>query len=173
MLKKTVTYVDFNGDEVTEDLYFHLSKAEIVALELSEKGGLSEQLKRIVAAEDGKAIISEFKNILLSSYGKRSEDGKRFIKNQAIREEFESSEAYSTIFMELVMDAGVAAQFVKGIVPTDLAEEAAKVVAGPVAVPDPTPEPRTITRAELVAMPKTELEALDAQIASGEVKVLD
>lgn len=171
MLKKTVTYVDFNGDQVTEDLYFHLSKAEIVELELSQKGGLSEQLKRIVESEDGKAIISEFKNILLSSYGKRSEDGKRFIKTQALRDEFESSEAYSTIFMELVTDAGVAAEFVQGIIPNDLAEEAAKVAAGPVAVPDP--EPRTITRAELVAMPKAELDALDAQIASGEVKVLD
>lgn len=173
MLKKTVTYKDFNDEEVTEDLYFHLSKAELVELELSHKGGLTEQLKRILEAEDGKAIVTEFKNILLSSYGQRSEDGKRFIKNQALRDEFESSEAYSTIFIELVTDAEEAARFIQGIIPVDLAEEAAKVAAGPVAVPDSDPEPRTITQAELVAMSKEDLEALNPQIASGEVKVLE
>ena len=83
MLKKTITYEDFNGDKVSEDFFFHLSKAELVELELSHKGGLSEALKRIVESEDGKAIIAEFKNIILSSYGQRSDDGKRFVKNQA------------------------------------------------------------------------------------------
>lgn len=170
MLKKTITYVDFNDEEVTEDFYFHLSKAELVELELSFQGGLTEQLKRIMDANDGKAIIAEFKNIILSSYGQRSSDGKRFVKTQALREEFESTEAYSTIFMELVTDAAAAAAFVQGIIPADLAEEAAKVVAGPVAVPDPSPEPRTLTQAELVAMPKEEL---DAKLASGEVKIAE
>ena len=69
MLKKTITYEDFNGDTVSEDFFFHLSKAELVELELSHEGGLSEALKRIVEAEDGKGIIAEFKNIILSSYG--------------------------------------------------------------------------------------------------------
>ena len=140
MLKKSITYVDFNGDETTEEFYFHMSKAELVELELSYQGGLTEQLKRILDAEDAKAIISEFKNIILSSYGQRSSDGKRFVKTQALRDEFESTEAYSTLFMELVTDAEKAAEFVQGIIPSDLAEEAAKVAAGPVAVPDPEPE---------------------------------
>lgn len=139
MLKKSITYVDFNGDETTEEFYFHMSKAELVELELSYQGGLTEQLKRILDAEDSKAIISEFKNIILSSYGQRSSDGKRFVKTQALRDEFESTEAYSTLFMELVTDAEKAAEFVQGIIPSDLAEEAAKV-ARPVAVPDPEPE---------------------------------
>ena len=87
MLKKTITYEDFNGEEVSEDFFFHLSKAELVELELSHEGGLSESLQRIVAAQDGKSIIAEFKNILLTSYGQKSADGKRFIKNQQLREE--------------------------------------------------------------------------------------
>ena len=78
-------------ERISEDFFFHLSKAELVELELSHKGGLSESLKRIVEAEDGKAIIAEFKNIILTAYGKQSDDGKRFIKNQELREEFESS----------------------------------------------------------------------------------
>ena len=139
MLKKSITYTDFNGDETTEDFYFHMSKAELVELELSYRGGLTEQLKKILDAEDGKAIISEFKKIILGAYGQRSPDGKRFVKTQAIRDEFESTEAYSTLFMELVTDAERAAEFIQGIIPSDLAEEAAKV-AGPVAVPDPEPE---------------------------------
>lgn len=141
MLKKTITYTDFNDEEVSEDFFFHLSKAELVELELSHPGGLSAALERIVAAEDGKAIISEFKNIILGSYGQKSLDGRRFVKNSQIREEFESSEAYSTLFMELVMDADAAANFINGIIPQGMAEDAAKVTA---LAPVPNPEPEKI-----------------------------
>jgi hypothetical protein len=82
VLKKRITYEDFNGEEVTEELYFNLSKAELVELELSRPGGMQEHLQKIVESEDGKAIITEFKELILMSYGQRSEDGKRFIKNQ-------------------------------------------------------------------------------------------
>lgn len=173
MLKKTITYVDFNGDEVSEDFFFHLSKAELVELELSHKGGLTEQLKRIVEAEDGKAIITEFKKIILGAYGERSSDGKRFIKNQALRDEFESTEAYSTLFMELVTDAEKAAEFVQGIIPKDLADEAAKVVSAVPDLPEESTEPKKVTRAEMVQMPMEELEKIKAQIASGEAVLLD
>lgn len=117
MLKKSITYDDYSGGTFTEDFYFNLSKAELVELELSYEGGLSESLKRIVASEDGAQIIKEFKNIILKSYGKRSEDGKRFIKNQQMRDEFESTEAYSVLFVELVTDADAASEFVRGIMP--------------------------------------------------------
>lgn len=139
MLKKTITWEDFNGEQVSEDFFFHLSKAELVELELSHEGGLEAAIKRIAAANDGKAIIAEFKNIILGAYGQRSPDGRRFIKNQAIRDEFESTEAYSTLFMELVTDAGKAAEFVRGVVPKDLAEEVAKV-ASLTPVPPETPQ---------------------------------
>lgn len=173
MLKKTITYQDFNNDSVTEDFYFHMSKAELVELELSYQGGLTEQLKRIMDAQDGQAIIAEFKKIILGSYGQRSPDGKRFIKTQTLREEFESTEAYSTLFMELVTDAQKAAEFVQGIIPADLAEEAAKV-AGPVAVPDPEPsEPRKVTQAEMVAMPAEELVKVQQQLNSGEAVMVE
>jgi hypothetical protein len=146
MLKKTITYKNFNDEEVSEDFFFHLSKAELVELEMSYKGGLTEQIQRIAKAQDGKAIIAEFKNIILGSYGERSADGRRFIKNKALRDEFESTEAYSTLFMELVTDAEKAAEFVRGVIPSDLAEEAAKVVSADldlVKEPDPQIEPAT------------------------------
>jgi hypothetical protein len=123
VLKKTITYTDFNDEEVSEDFFFHLSKAELVELELSHQGGLSAALERIVAAEDGKAIIAEFKGIILGSYGQKSLDGRRFVKNAQLREEFESSEAYSVLFMELVTDTDAAIEFVNGIIPQGMEEE--------------------------------------------------
>lgn len=180
MLKKTIKYTDFNGDEVSEDHFFHLSKAELVELEMSEKGGLSEVLQRIIDAEDGKRIIAEFKKIVLGAYGQRSEDGRRFVKNQTLRDEFESSEAYSTLFMELVTDAGKAAEFVNGIVPQGLADDAAKIVGADLAVvptpePEPTPvvEPIMVTRAAITEMDQTELEALGERLATGQAKLVD
>ena len=128
-------------------------------------------MQKIVEAEDGKSIIAEFKNIILGAYGKRSEDGKRFIKNQALREEFESTEAYSTLFMELVTDAEVAAEFINGVIPQGMAEEAAKLTNAPALTPVPASEPKIVTRAEVTEMSQEELAKLGPRITSGEIKL--
>lgn len=120
MIKKTVEYVDFNGEQQKEDFYFNLSKAEIAEMELSQNGGLSTHIKKITEAKNSKELITIFKEILIRSIGRRSEDGKRFIKNDTIREEFISSEAYSTIFMELAFDEQAAVEFMHGVVPAGL-----------------------------------------------------
>lgn len=126
MLKKSVTYTDYNGVERTEDFYFNLSKAELMEMELSTTGGLAEMIQKIVAAQDGPAIIKLFKELVLKAYGEKSPDGKRFIKSAEIAEAFSQTEAYSDIFMELATDADAAAKFVNGILPADMAKEAAK-----------------------------------------------
>ena len=176
MLKKTITYTDFNGEEVSEDFFFHLSKAELVELEMSHKGGLSEALERIIAAEDNKSIIAEFKNIILAAYGKRSEDGKRFIKTQEIRDEFVSTEAYSTLFMELVTDTNAAVVFVNGVIPQDMVVEAAKIAQTqePQEPAIVTPlKPKLVNRQELMSMPQDDLTRLGEQIQAGEVELVD
>ena len=117
MLKKTITYTDYNDVERTEDFYFNLTKAEIMEMELSTTGGLAEMITRIVAAKDAPAIIKVFKDLVLKAYGVKSADGKRFIKSDEIREEFAQTEAYSILFMELATDADAAAKFVNAIVP--------------------------------------------------------
>lgn len=117
MLKETITYTDYNGVERTEDHYFNLTKAEIMEMELSTTGGLSEMITRIVAAKDAPAIIKIFKDLILKAYGIKSPDGKRFIKSPEICEEFAQTEAYSILFMRLATDADAAAKFVNGIVP--------------------------------------------------------
>lgn len=121
MLKETISYVDYNGTNRTEDYYFNLNKAEIIELESSESGGLSAMLEDVVKSNNSKTIISIFKKIILKAYGKKSEDGKRFIKNASLREEFEQSEAYSELFMKLATNAEAAAAFVNGIIPKDVA----------------------------------------------------
>jgi hypothetical protein len=177
VLKKTITYEDFDGNEVSEDFFFHLSKAELVELEMSHKGGLSEALQRIVAAEDGKAIIAEFKNIILKSYGKRSEDGRHFTKNQQLRDEFESTEAYSTLFMELVTNTDAAVEFINGVIPAGMIREAEQVARNDrpelTPVPEQKKEPRVLTVAEFLELPSEEMQALRAQFLTGEAKLVD
>ena len=123
MLKKTITYTDFNGNERTEDFYFNLTKAEVMEMEMSTTGGMAEMIQRIVAAQDAPAIIKIFKDLVLKAYGQKSPDGKRFVKNNELREEFAQTEAYSQLFMELATDADAAAKFVNGIMPADLVQQ--------------------------------------------------
>ena len=117
MLKLTRTYNDYNGMSRTEDFYFNLTQAEVTEMELSVDGGLVERINRIVAAKDGKQIIAVFKDVILRAYGEKSPDGKRFIKNQELRDAFAQTEAYSDLFMELATDAEAAARFINGIIP--------------------------------------------------------
>lgn len=124
MIKKTFVYTDYNGVERTEDHYFNLNKAEVMEMEMSTKGGLAETIQRIIAAQDAPAIIKVFKDLIRKSYGVKSTDGKRFIKSDELWEEFEQTEAYSMLFMELATDADAAANFINNIVPADLNQPA-------------------------------------------------
>lgn len=124
MIKKTIAYTDYNDIERKEDFYFNLTKAEVMELEMSTQGGLAEMIQRIVAAQDQPAIIKVFKELIIKAYGVKSPDGKKFIKNQEVVDDFVQTEAFSELFMELATDADAAAKFVNGIVPANLAEQA-------------------------------------------------
>lgn len=119
MLKKTITYNDYNGVERTEDFYFNLTKAEIMEMEMGTAGGMAEMIERIVKAQDAPSIINIFKKIILKAYGEKSADGRRFMKSDEISEGFAQTEAYSILFMELATDADAASAFVNGVVPAD------------------------------------------------------
>ena len=117
MIKKTMTYTDYNGVTRTEDFYFNLTKAEVAEMEMSTAGGLAEMIQRVVDANDAPAIIKIFKELVLKAYGEKSPDGKRFVKSEEISTAFSQTEAYSDLFMELATDADAAAKFVNGIIP--------------------------------------------------------
>lgn len=123
MLKKEITYTDYNGVERTEDFYFNLSKAELAEMELSVEGGLSDQIKAIVNAKDVPSVVKIFKKIILKAYGEKSADGKRFVKSSEISEGFEQTEAYSVLFMELIGNPDYAAKFITQMIPADLSKQ--------------------------------------------------
>lgn len=127
MYKKTLEYEDFNGDKVKEDLYFNLSKAELLEMNFRAKGGLKNYIEAIINARDTETLTDIFKTLLLKSYGVKSPDGRRFMKNEQIREEFECSIPYDILFTTLATDAKEAADFVNGILPKELVEEMEKV----------------------------------------------
>lgn len=127
MLKKTMTYTDFNGETRKEDFFFNLTRAEVTELELSENGGLSEKIKRITESKDVPEILRIFKNLILKSYGVISPDGKRFIKSPELSEEFSQTEAYSDLFMELAQNSDSAAAFVNGIMPQNIQTSSASL----------------------------------------------
>lgn len=117
MLKKTVTYTDYDGTERTEDFYFNFSKSELMEMELSVDGGLKNRLERIIKANDQVQIMKEFKDIIIKSYGEKSADGKRFIKSPELSEAFMQTGAYDQIFMEICTNEKAAVEFVDAIMP--------------------------------------------------------
>lgn len=119
MLKKTITYIDFNGTERTEDHYFNLMKSECVEMMTSVNGDFEEMINQIIASKNGTVIMKTFKDIIMKSYGIKSLDGKRFEKSEEISKAFAETEAYSVLFMELCTNAEAAAKFVNGILPSN------------------------------------------------------
>lgn len=129
MIKETITYVDYNDNERTEDFYFNLTKAEITKMELSVKGGLTGMINRIIATQDTPAIIEIFEDLIKRSYGVKTPDGRGFRKTAEDLEAFMATEAYSQLFMKLATDSDAASRFVNGIIPADMAKQVAAEAA--------------------------------------------
>lgn len=120
MYVKEVEYTDFNGVARKERFYFNLTKAEILDMELGKTGGFTEYIKKVIEAQDTPTLMTLFKSLLLKSYGVKSDDGRRFIKNDQVREEFEQTQAFSDLYMMLALDDNEASKFVNGIMPADM-----------------------------------------------------
>lgn len=119
MIKKTITYTDYNGNQRTESFWFNLTKAEVTRMEMSVQGGMAEMIDRIIDAQDAPSLISTFETMIQKSYGVKTPDGRGFVKRSEDLEAFMATEAYSELFMELVTNATAAAEFVNGIMPND------------------------------------------------------
>lgn len=116
MFKHTIKYTDYNGVEREEQFFFNLSKAELMEMELSTQAGVDEMIRMMIATNDNAKIMQIFKDLILKSYGIKSEDGRRFIKNQQLRDDFEQSEAYSEFFMSLLQDGELQNKFINGVI---------------------------------------------------------
>lgn len=126
MLKKTIEYTDYNGVERKEDFWFHLSKAELLEMEMGTTGGFAEMINKVIAAQDVPTLIKIFKELVLKAYGEKSADGKRFVKSEEISTAFSQTEAYSDLFMELATNDVAAADFIKGVIPSDIDVDSAQ-----------------------------------------------
>lgn len=137
MLKKTITYTDYDGNKRTEDFLFNLNKAEMIKfMTTTGEYTLDKVIEKLSKERNGKKIMEIFESLLKLSYGEKSLDGRRFIKSDEIWENFESTEAYSTLFVELVSDAKKASSFINAVIPKDVAEEIAKELSkNPDAIP--------------------------------------
>ena len=120
MFKETLTYTNYNDEEVTEDVYFNLSKAELLEMNFEAKGGLEKYLQSIINARDVQTLAKLFKELLLRSYGVKDPEGRKFIKSEDLRKDFECSIPYEILYTRYSTNAEAAAKFVNGIMPADL-----------------------------------------------------
>lgn len=127
MYSEIVNYTDYNGVERKEEIFFNLTKAELLEMEMGIVGGFNAMVQRAIDAQDQPTLIATFKDLLLKSVGVKSADGRRFIKNDEVRADFKETEAYSILFMKYATDAEAASKFINGIVPKDLSQDAQEI----------------------------------------------
>ena len=124
MYKTVVTFENYDGEQRQMEVMCALTEAEVVELEVSWDGGLKSVLEKIIQEKDQKRMVEMMKMLITKSYGKKSIDGNKFIKNQEVLDDFMQTPAYSELFMLLSTDAEEASKFVNGIIPKKLAERA-------------------------------------------------
>lgn len=128
MLRKTITYVDFNDEKRTEDFYFNLTKTELAELDIDAGGNLVNMLTRMARNQDGVGMAKFLKEMIVRSYGEKSDDGKYFEKGDGFAngKRFTQTAAFDVLFTEILTDpSGEAIQsFLYGIIPADIAAQA-------------------------------------------------
>lgn len=126
MLKKTITCEDFEGNTYTEDYYFHMSKSELAELDMGKKGGFAKYaiaLAKEDTDESRAEILKIYKDLILNSYGKISADSHQFIKSPELSRSFAQTNAFDTLYMELIQKPGAIEEFFKGLMPKDVQEK--------------------------------------------------
>ena len=117
MLKKTISYTDFDGNDRSEEFYFNLTKAELLGLNFAPKGGLENTIRAIMLEEENFRLYDMFTDIVKKAYGEKSVDGKRFVKTKEMSDGFEQTPAFSELIVELITVEGAAESFINGIMP--------------------------------------------------------
>lgn len=122
MLEKKIKFTDYLGNEREETWFFNLSDAELTEWELSQAGGLTKMIEKISETQDVPKLIALYKELILKTVGKLDADGRRFRKNDEIKQEFMETGAYSELYMELATTEGAGAAFINGLVSDKLRE---------------------------------------------------
>lgn len=122
MLKKTMTFTDYEGNERTEDHYFNLTKSECLKMEMSTNGGMTKLITKLIQTQNMPEVMKIFENILAQSYGEKSLDGRQFIKSPELFTAFAQTPAYDQLFFTLCTDADEAAKFINAIIPNEVVQ---------------------------------------------------
>ena len=155
MIEKLIGYEDFNGTAQAEIHYFHLSKVELIEMEVQYDGGFSEYLRKVADGGNAALLLATIKDFVGKSYGVRSEDGRKFTKSPELTTEFLASPAYEALFLELVENGDAIGEFLIGVMPKDLMEDPdvqrhlAELKSETVELPEK--EPKDMSREELLA----------------------
>lgn len=128
MYKKTIKYVDYDGNERTEDFYFNLTETELTEYQYSEPGGMLALIEKVVNTNEYTKLIPLWKKIILMAYGEKSPDGRRFIKSEELSTAFSQTEAYNVMFMEFAQNAEAASEFVNAVLPKSINEKEAQTL---------------------------------------------
>lgn len=163
MLKQPLTYKDFNGDTVTNDFYFNLTKTEVIELQVYYKDGPDVWLANVTKSNDNQAILAEFKRLILLAYGEKSADGERFVKSDELREAFKYTAAFDHLFMKMFLEPKFAAEFITALMPDDLDEVGEKLAAM-----DAAEMAKEVEKAQKKAEKKAEKQAVIDAIAKDE-----
>ena len=147
MFSRTFTYTGYDGKPHTDTWWFNLSEAELYEMELSKIGGVNGMMNRLLREEKPGEIVKMFKEIILGAVGERSADGRKFLKNEEIRQDFYQSKAYSDLFVELVSSGEALSTFLRGAIPEDVRlkleaadKEAAEAAPEQIVMPLPVKE---------------------------------
>lgn len=161
MVRKDIPYEDYEGNEQVETAWFNLTKAEVLKMDITEEGGLYGMMRKAVDSSNSEEILRVFENLISKSYGQRSSDGKKFIKNDVLREEFLCSEAYSELFIELSTNVESAVQFFAGIMPKGMNDVIEKILSQKDISQE---EMSAMMNAEMVKLGKAEPESATADV---------
>lgn len=129
MFKKTIKYENFNGEKREMEANFSLKQTEIIEFDKKYQGGIQGELTRIAATQNRSGMIALVQDLVLASYGQKSLDGERFIKNEDQTIAFKESNAFDEFVVEICSDetGDKLTKFITGIMPAKLSEEAKKI----------------------------------------------
>lgn len=119
MIRKSITSIDFNGVERTEDCYFNINSSELMKMDAFSDGGLLEELKEIVQVKDTRKVMTFFERLIEQSYGVKSPDGRTLLKTPETWLQFKNSPAYDALFMDLMTNAEHASEFIENVLPNE------------------------------------------------------
>lgn len=123
MFSREFEYTGYDGQPKKDTYWFNLTEAELYEIDLSSIRGFTGEMTKLLKEERTKEIVDSFKAVILGAVGNVSADGRKFIKNEEIKEDFYRSKAYSQLFVELVSSGEKLAAFLKAAIPEEIRQK--------------------------------------------------